>query len=101
MPMNKIELITSLAEMYNAQLTDNRMSLYIGGLLDIDTDTLEQAIIECIQTSKWMPTVSEIRTAVEKVKGRPELEGTQIYWWAMGNYFKDDKAFGWAVRNCK
>jgi hypothetical protein len=99
--MDKIDLLNSIAEMYGVKLSETRLNLYMRGLADIAIETLDAAVTEYIKIGKWMPTVAELRTAAELVDLSPRLEYRELYWWAMKNYFSDDKAMGWASRNCR
>jgi hypothetical protein len=58
------------------QMTEPTMKVYQAMLLDLDRDTVHKAACRLIATAKWLPTVSEIRSAAIEVKrGERRLAG--------------------------
>lgn len=66
-----------------AQFGPASSALYERELADLDGPTALEAVRRLIRTSKWMPTVAEIRTAAADVRHGPKRLGAEAWGDAM------------------
>lgn len=62
--MSKIDTLKAISlfsVLYKQDMTEKRLKMYCTLLEDIDTNTLTLAVFELCKTSKWLPSVAEIR----------------------------------------
>lgn len=59
------KLLVGLAEAFGTTLTEQRIRIYARALGDIDIDALKIAALAVVRSSKYFPTVSELRRHVE------------------------------------
>lgn len=59
--METLKAISPFSILYAQDMTEKRLKLYCILLEDIDTNVLSLAVSELCKTSKWLPSVAEIR----------------------------------------
>lgn len=59
--VDTLKAISSFSILYAQDMTEKRLKLYCILLEDIDTHVLSLAVSELCKTSKWLPSVAEIR----------------------------------------
>lgn len=61
MKMDTLKAISPFSVLYTQDMTEERLRLYCMLLEDINPHTLSLAVSELCKTSKWLPSVAEIR----------------------------------------
>lgn len=86
------KLVATLMAAYpQAQMTAATSGLYERMLEDLDRDTSSAAVERLIKTSKWLPTVAEIRAAAAEVTHGPKRLGGE----AWGEVIAEIRRVGW------
>lgn len=70
--MTEIKTLQALAFLqlaYTRDLSEEQLDFYVEMLRDIDPAILETAVRKLIQTSKFLPTIAEIRSAAATLEG--------------------------------
>lgn len=70
--MTEIKTLKALAFLqlaYTRDLSENQLDFYVEMLRDIDPAILETAVRKLIHTSKFLPTIAEIRSAAAALEG--------------------------------
>ncbi len=68
----------------DAEAWRRTLSVYAEMLADLDRDVTRQAVTRLIATSKWMPTIAEIRSAVADLTLGPRRAGGEAWQDAVG-----------------
>ncbi len=71
------ELVAMLGEMYDKQVSVERMTLWFRVLEDYEIDAIEQAAIEHMRESRFMPTPADL---IDRLK--PKREEQAVLAWA-------------------
>jgi len=53
--------VSALAEAFGRELTDAGLTLWVRSLNDLAPESIEQAVMSAVQSSRFMPTVADIR----------------------------------------
>lgn len=75
-----VDELIDLIDLFDAQMTERQIDLYISALSDIDPRDLHVGIVELVKTSKWMPKVAEIRQAADLA--REKREDNEVIAWS-------------------
>ena len=67
MNQGTLEAIAYLATVYGTELPEERTFLYYAELEDLPTAALTEAVREIARTSKWFPTIAEIRETTKAI----------------------------------
>ena len=59
-----LAIVSQLVGAYPRDLTEATLEIYCQDLCDLAPDTLMRAVVQLRRTSKWLPTIAEIRAAV-------------------------------------
>jgi hypothetical protein len=59
-----LAIVSQLVGAYSRDLTEATLEIYCQDLCDLAPDTLMRAVVQLRRTSKWLPTIAEIRAAV-------------------------------------
>lgn len=74
------EIVTMLLGAYpNARTSSCTSQVYETMLADLDVETARAAVTKLIATSKWMPTVAEVREAATEVVSGPVRSGADAW----------------------
>lgn len=80
--MNKAQatdLVSILQGAYpRVPFADSTVGVYVMVLADLEFEAAKRAVLELIQTSKWLPTIAEIRERV--VESRADLPPPELAW---------------------
>jgi hypothetical protein len=75
-----IELVLMLMQAYpNAKVGERTCEVYEQALLDLDRDHARSATSRLIATSKWLPTIAEIRAAATDLRLGPGRTGGEAW----------------------
>lgn len=67
------EVVLLLMQAYpNARLNDGTSQVYEQMLVDLDARAVREAVVGLVKTSKFVPTIAEIRDATETVLNRAQ-----------------------------
>lgn len=69
------KLVAMMFAAHRSKLTDLSMEVYLAGLGDIPDEALKAAVISCIRSNKFLPTVAEIRSQVVGTSSERALNG--------------------------
>jgi hypothetical protein len=86
--------IATLAKYYDAddRMTPEVMNLYVEHLRDMEHQTFKLAVNRHMETSKWMPKISEIReAAMQNLMKRAGVPQPAQAWKEVSDNLKDDK----------
>lgn len=61
-------ILTLVAAYPNANIGKETMHLYATSLADVPAEVLDLAVTQCISTSKWFPTIAELREAAARIQ---------------------------------
>lgn len=61
-----IKALAMLTAAYTREIPDATIELYVASLADLPDDLLAEIVGETILTSRWLPTIAELREAVVK-----------------------------------
>lgn len=79
------EIVMMLLGAYpNAKTTASTSQVYETMLADLDVATARAAVVKLVATSKWMPTVAEVREAATEVVSGPVRSGADAWLDVMG-----------------
>jgi hypothetical protein len=75
-----LKLVALLAAAWrDAAISDETAGVYSSMLADLDFDVAQQAVHRLINTSKWLPTVAEIRATAADIEHGPVRAGGEAY----------------------
>lgn len=85
-PSQSARLVAAISAAFPGRtITKETVSVYASLMTDLDYDLAEQAVRDCLMTSKFPPTVAEIREAYGFVRTRtrraralPEQSGAEV-----------------------
>lgn len=75
----KALLLTMIRAYPSCDFTPEQVKIYEKLLCDIDFDLAKAAVVHLIATSKWLPTVAEIRAAAFKLSEGPVRSGEEAW----------------------
>lgn len=79
------EIVMMLIGAYpNAKTSASTSQVYETMLADLDVGTARAAVVKLVATSKWMPTVAEVREAAAEVVSGPVRSGADAWLDVMG-----------------
>lgn len=74
------ELVAILADAFpSARVTERTCQVYEAMLVDLDQSTAQRAVARLVATSKFLPTIAEIRAAVVDGQHGPRRLGAEAY----------------------
>ena len=74
------QVVAMLAAAYpNANITDTTSSVYERMLADLDFETTERAVARLLGSSRFLPTIAEIRAAATELTIGPVRTGVEAY----------------------
>jgi hypothetical protein len=74
------KLVAFLAAAYrDSKFTEDASKVYEALLADLDFATAQEAVVRLISTSKWLPTIAEIRATAADIKHGPVRSGGEAY----------------------
>ncbi|HEY4657958.1 MAG TPA: replicative helicase loader/inhibitor, partial [Gemmatimonadaceae bacterium] len=83
-PSEAAEIVMMLIAAYpNARLTPSTSQVYESALADLDCATVRKAVTRLLATSKWLPTIAEIRAGTTDLELGPARDGGQAWQDAM------------------
>ncbi len=59
-----LAIVTGLVAAYPRELSESTLEVYVEDLRDCEPEALMRAVVQLRRTSKWLPTIAEIRAAV-------------------------------------
>lgn len=94
-----VRIVSRLQAAYPRQeYPDSTAEIYAGALLDLEAEDVEHAAVYLVRTSKWFPTISEIRERV--AEDRADLPEPEMAWAevreAIGRYGLDQTRPAWS-----
>lgn len=79
-PSEAAEIVMMLIAAYpNARITPSTSAVYESALADLDAPNARQAVTRLLATSKWLPTIAEIRSAATDLRLGPARTGEEAY----------------------
>lgn len=74
------QLVAVLADAYpRAPVSVETVKVYESLLADLEFEVTQQAVARLIATSKWFPTIAEIRAAVVEIRCGPRRSGVEAW----------------------
>ncbi len=74
------KLVATLAAAYrDSKISPETSQVYESLLADLDLDVAKEAVLRLIATSKWLPTIAEIRSTAADIERGPVRRGVEAY----------------------